>query len=184
IGTWEDANTQTAVDMVGQNHRGGVIVMGYNRSENPTTEQGTDMTEQISAARAQGQPVPSGVDQDGGPVSHLATAALPCRPLMALAATNDSDLVTEATTVQAANLTDLGFSIDVAPDADVTTGPDDVTINVRSAGTDHKDAAEVVADAVDGYRAGGVASSAKHFPGHGRLGVDSHESLPVSKKSI
>ena len=29
-----------------------------------------------------------------------------------------------------------------------------------------------------------MASSAKHFPGHGRLGVDSHESLPVSEKSI
>ena len=184
IGTWEDTNTQTAVDMVEQNHLGGVIVMGYNLSENPTTEQVTDMTEQISAARTKGQPVSIGVDQEGGPVSRLSTAALPFPPLMALAATNDSDLVTEATTVQAANLTDLGFSIDFAPDADVTTGPDDVTINVRSAGTDHKDAAEVVADAVDGYRAGGVASSAKHFPGHGRLGVDSHESLPVSKKSI
>ena len=170
--------------MVEQNHLGGVIVMGYNLSENPTTEQVTDMTEQISAARTQGQPVSIGVDQEGGPVSRLSTAALPFPPLMALAAADDSDLVTEATTVQAANLTDLGFSIDFAPDADVTTGPDDVTINVRSAGTDHKDAAEVVADAVDGYRAGGVASSAKHFPGHGRLGVDSHESLPVSKKSI
>ena len=184
IGTWEDTNTQTAVDMVEQNHLGGVIVMGYNLSENPTTEQVTDMTEQISAARTKGQPVSIGVDQEGGPVSRLSTAALPFPPLMALAATDDSELVTEATTVQAANLTDLGFSIDFAPDADVTTGPEDVTINVRSAGTDHKDAAEVVADAVAGYRAGGVASSVKHFPGHGRLGVDSHESLPVSEKSI
>ena len=184
IGTWEDTNTQTAVDMVEQNHLGGVIVMGYNLSENPTTEQVTDMTEQISAARTKGQPVSIGVDQEGGPVSRLSTAALPFPPLMALAATDDSDLITQATTVQGQNLTDLGFSIDFAPDADVTTGPEDVTINVRSAGTDHKDAAEVVADAVAGYRAGGVASSVKHFPGHGRLGVDSHESLPVSEKSI
>ncbi|RAB11086.1 glycoside hydrolase family 3 N-terminal domain-containing protein, partial [Burkholderia multivorans] len=38
--------------------------------------------------------------------------------------------------------------------------------------------------AVEGYDAGGVASSAKHFPGHGRLTVDSHEGLPVSEKSI
>src|SRR5699024_7180495 len=136
-----------------------------------STEQVTDMTEQISAARTKGQPVSIGVDQEGGPVSRLSTAALPFPPLMALAATDDSELVTEATTVQAENLTDLGFSIDFAPDADVTTGPEDVTINVRSASTDHKDAAEVVADAVAGYRAGGVASSAKHFPGHGRLGV-------------
>src|SRR5699024_11781635 len=64
IGTWEDTNTQTAVDMVEQNHLGGVIVMGYNLSENPTTEQVTDMTEQISAARTKGQPVSIGVGQD------------------------------------------------------------------------------------------------------------------------
>ncbi|RAC17251.1 glycoside hydrolase family 3 protein, partial [Burkholderia multivorans] len=57
-------------------------------------------------------------------------------------------------------------------------------INVRSAGGDAEDVAEVVARAVEGYDAGGVASSAKHFPGHGRLTVDSHEGLPVSEKSI
>src|SRR5690625_7181854 len=105
-----------------------------------------------------------GVAQVGDPAPRRSAAALPFPPLMALAAADDSDLVTEATTVQAANLTDLGFSIDFAPDADVTTGPDDVTINVRSAGTDHKDAAEVVADAVDGYLACGGGSSATTFP--------------------
>ncbi|WP_228282336.1 glycoside hydrolase family 3 N-terminal domain-containing protein [Brevibacterium atlanticum] len=184
IGTWNGTDTQTPVDMIKQNHLGGVIVMGYNLSENPTSKQVTELTKQISGARTKGQPVSIGVDQEGGPVSRLSSAALPFPPLMALAATDDSDLITEATTVQGQNLTDLGFTIDFAPDSDVTVGPKDKAINVRSAGTDHKDAAEVVADAVDGYEAGGVGSSAKHFPGHGRLGVDSHESLPVSEKSI
>jgi beta-N-acetylhexosaminidase len=184
IGTWNDTNNQTPVDMVKQNHLGGVIVMGYNLPENPTTDQVTGLTKRIAGARTKGQPVSIGVDQEGGPVARLGTAALPFPPLMGLAATDDSDLTTEATTVQGKNLTDLGFTIDFAPDSDVTTGPKDVAINVRSAGSDHKDAAKVVSDAVEGYRAGGVASSAKHFPGHGRLGVDSHESLPVSQKSI
>ena len=184
IGTWEGTDTQTPVDMVKQNHLGGVIVMGYNLSENPTKDQVTELTGQISAARTKGQPVSIGVDQEGGPVSRLSSAALPFPPLMGLAATDDSDLITDATTVQGKNLTDLGFTIDFAPDSDVTVGPKDKAINVRSGGTDHEDVAEVVADAVEGYRSGGVSSSAKHFPGHGRLGVDSHESLPVSEKSI
>ncbi|WP_228278375.1 glycoside hydrolase family 3 N-terminal domain-containing protein [Brevibacterium limosum] len=184
IGTWEGTDTQTPVDMVKQNHLGGVIVMGYNLSENPTKDQVTKLTGQISGARTKGQPVSIGVDQEGGPVSRLSSAALPFPPLMGLAATDDSDLITDATTVQGQNLTDLGFTIDFAPDSDVTVGPKDKAINVRSGGTDHEDVAEVVADAVEGYRSGGVASSAKHFPGHGRLGVDSHESLPVSEKSI
>ncbi|MGO1907768.1 glycoside hydrolase family 3 N-terminal domain-containing protein [Brevibacterium linens] len=184
IGTWEGTDTQTPVDMVKQNHLGGVIVMGYNVSENPTKDQVTELTGQISGARTKGQPVSIGVDQEGGPVSRLGTAALPFPPLMGLAATDDSGLITDATTVQGRNLTDLGFTIDFAPDSDVTVGPKDKAINVRSGGTDHEDVAEVVADAVEGYRSGGVSSSAKHFPGHGRLGVDSHESLPVSEKSI
>lgn len=184
IGTWEGTDTQTPVDMVKQNHLGGVIVMGYNLAENPTKDQVTELTGQISAARSKGQPVSIGVDQEGGPVSRLGTAALPFPPLMGLAATDDSDLITDATTVQGRNLTDLGFTIDFAPDSDVTVGPKDKAINVRSGGTDYEDVAGVVADAVEGYRSGGVSSSAKHFPGHGRLGVDSHESLPVSEKSI
>ncbi|WP_432789438.1 glycoside hydrolase family 3 N-terminal domain-containing protein [Brevibacterium sp. K11IcPPYGO002] len=184
IGTWEGTDTQTPVDMVKQNHLGGVIVMGYNLPEKPTKDQVTELTGQISGARTKGQPVSIGVDQEGGPVSRLGTAALPFPPLMGLAATDDSDLITDATTVQGRNLTDLGFTIDFAPDSDVTVGPKDKAINVRSGGTDHEDVAEVVADAVEGYRSGGVSSSAKHFPGHGRLGVDSHESLPVSEKSI
>ncbi|WP_246490395.1 glycoside hydrolase family 3 N-terminal domain-containing protein [Brevibacterium oceani] len=184
VGTWNGTDTQTPVDMIKQNHLGGVIVMGYNLSENPTSDQVTGLTKALKGARTKGQPVSIGVDQEGGPVSRLSSAALPFPPLMGLAATDDSDLITEATTVQGQNLTDLGFTIDFAPDSDVTVGPKDKAINVRSAGTDHKDAADVVADAVTGYKAGGVGSSAKHFPGHGRLGVDSHESLPVSEKSI
>ncbi|MGO2037816.1 MAG: glycoside hydrolase family 3 N-terminal domain-containing protein [Brevibacterium sp.] len=184
IGTWSGTDTQTAVNMIEGNHLGGVIVMADNLPENPTSDQVTDVTEAISGARTKGHPVSIGVDQEGGPVSRLSTAALPFPPLMAFGAAKDSELTQTATKVQGQNLSDLGFTIDFAPDADVTTGEKDVAINVRSAGDDHKQAAEVVGDATTGYRLGGVAASAKHFPGHGRLDVDSHKSLPVSKKSI
>lgn len=184
IGTWSGTDTQTGVNLLKNNNLGGVIIMADNLPENPTPEQVKGVTEAINGARSKGQPVSIGVDQEGGPVSRLSTGALPFPPLMALAATQDPELTQTATKVQGQNLTDLGFTIDFAPDADVTTGEKDVAINVRSAGDDHKAAAEVVAQAATGYHLGGVASSAKHFPGHGRLHVDSHESLPVSKKSI
>ncbi|MBM6588995.1 glycoside hydrolase family 3 N-terminal domain-containing protein [Brevibacterium sp. RIT 803] len=184
IGTWSGTDIQTGVNLLKDNNLGGLIVMADNLPENPTPDQVKGVTEAVNAARSKGQPVSIGVDQEGGPVSRLGTGALPFPPLMALSATQDPDLTQTATKVQGQNLTDLGFTIDFAPDADVTTGENDVAINVRSAGDDHKAAAEVVAQAATGYHLGGVASSAKHFPGHGRLHVDSHESLPVSKKSI
>lgn len=184
IGTWSGTDTQSGVDMVEANHLGGVIVMGDNLPENPTSDQVEGVTKAITGARTKGQPVSISVDQEGGPVARLGTGALPFPPLMGLSAMDDPELTRTATQVQARNLADLGFTIDFAPDADVTVGPKDIAINVRSAGDDHKEAAEVVADAVTGYQMGGVGSAAKHFPGHGRLDVDSHESLPVSKKSI
>ncbi|MDN5805910.1 MAG: glycosyl hydrolase [Brevibacterium sp.] len=184
IGTWSGADTQTGVNLVKKNNLGGVIIMADNLPEDPTPGQVKDVTEAINGARSTGQAVSIGVDQEGGPVSRLSTGALPFPPLMALSATQDPELTQAATKVQGQNLTDLGFTIDFAPDADVTTGEKDVAINVRSAGDDHEDVAEVVAEAATGYHLGGVASSAKHFPGHGRLHVDSHKSLPVSKKSI
>lgn len=184
IGTWSGTGPQTAVDMVKQDSLGGVIVMADNLSETPSADEVTQLTEAVAGARTKGQPVSIGVDQEGGPVSRLSTAALPFPPLMAFGAADDGQLTTQATSVQAENLSDLGFTIDFAPDADVTVGPKDVAINVRSAGGDPEAAAEVVARAVGGYTAGGVASSAKHFPGHGRLTVDSHEGLPVSEMSI
>ncbi|WP_453985632.1 glycoside hydrolase family 3 N-terminal domain-containing protein [Brevibacterium casei] len=184
IGTWAGTESRTAVDMVRKSSLGGVIVMADNLTETPTPKEVTALTTAVAGARTKGQPVSIAIDQEGGPVSRLSTAALPFPPLMALAATDDPKLRTQATTVQAQNLADLGFTIDFAPDSDVTIGPKDVAINVRSAGGDPQAVAEVVAQAVDGYQAGGVASSAKHFPGHGRLTVDSHEALPVSTKSI
>ncbi|MCF2587396.1 glycoside hydrolase family 3 N-terminal domain-containing protein [Brevibacterium sp. UCMA 11752] len=184
IGTWSGTDTQTGVNLLKNNNLGGVIVMADNLPENPTPDQVKGVTEAVNGARSKGQPVSIGVDQEGGPVSRLGTGALPFPPLMALSAAQDPELTQTATKVQGQNLSDLGFTIDFAPDADVTTGEKDVAINVRSAGDDHKAAAEVVAQAATGYHLGGVASSAKHFPGHGRLHVDSHESLPVSKKSI
>ncbi|RBP68161.1 beta-N-acetylhexosaminidase [Brevibacterium sanguinis] len=184
IGTWAGTDTQAGVRLITEHHLGGVIVMKDNLPETPEPAQVAGVTEALAGARTEGRPVSIGVDQEGGPVSRLSTGALPFPPLMALAATGDLGLTAEATAVQARDLTDLGFTIDFAPTADVTTGPDDVTINVRSAGDDHEDVAEVVASVVEGYWAGGMAGAAKHFPGHGRLGVDSHESLPVSTKSI
>jgi beta-N-acetylhexosaminidase len=49
----------------------------------------------------------------------------------------------------------------------------------RTFADDPATVAEQAALAVRGLRAGGLAAVAKHFPGHGATGVDSHEALPV-----
>lgn len=52
-------------------------------------------------------------------------------------------------------------------------------IGVRSFGADPTAVAALAAAQVKGYQGAGIASTAKHFPGHGDTGTDSHFSLPI-----
>lgn len=72
----------------------------------------------------------------------------------------------------------MGINQVLAPVADVAASRSGV-IGDRAYGGDPGLVAEQVAAAVRGYGAGGVAATAKHFPGHGGTAADSHVTLPV-----
>src|SRR5690606_8549557 len=57
--------------------------------------------------------------------------------------------------------------------------PRNPVIGPRAYGDDPDEVAKMVAAAVRGFHDAGVASTAKHFPGHGDTTVDSHTGLPV-----
>lgn len=73
----------------------------------------------------------------------------------------------------------VGVNVVLAPVADLATEPANPIIDVRSYGASPERAAILVAAAVSGLQAEGVAATAKHFPGHGDTSVDSHIDLPV-----
>lgn len=126
-----------------------------------------------------GRPLLASVDQEGGRVARLRGApftALP--PMRQLGLTGDSALVERAGRLLALEVRALGFDVDFAPVLDVDTNPANPVIGDRSF---HRDAAEVARLGVAlarGLEAGGVASCAKHFPGHGDTTKDSHLDLP------
>jgi beta-glucosidase-like glycosyl hydrolase/CubicO group peptidase (beta-lactamase class C family) len=64
-----------------------------------------------------------------------------------------------------------------APDADVNDNPDNPIINVRSFGEDPLSVARYVSAFVRGVQENGGLATAKHFPGHGDVSVDSHIAL-------
>lgn len=72
----------------------------------------------------------------------------------------------------------VGVTQDYAPVADVNVNPDNPVIGIRSIGSDPALVSGLVAAQVRGYHRGGVSAVAKHFPGHGDTGVDSHFGLP------
>ncbi len=73
----------------------------------------------------------------------------------------------------------VGINWIFAPDADVNNNPANPIINVRSYGADARLVGALSAAYVHGVHAGHALTAAKHFPGHGDTGVDSHVSLPV-----
>lgn len=183
--TYNGTDVDAAADVIEDRHLAGAIVMGYNLDEGADADAVGQVTTTLAeAAGERGWPVAIGVDQEGGPVARLDGAALDFPPLMAAGAANDADISRDAIRAQSADLRSLGFTLNFSPVADLTIGAEDPVINVRSPGDDPERVSAVVEAAVDGFTSSGLASAAKHFPGHGHLTVDSHEELPVSEESL
>ncbi len=98
---------------------------------------------------------------------------------MAIAATGDPKLAYQAGKYTAFEARAAGVQWIFAPDADVNNNPDNPIINIRSFGEDPASVAAYVSEFVRGVQDNGALATAKHFPGHGNVGVDSHISLPT-----
>ena len=103
--------------------------------------------------------------------------------LMAVGASGDPGMAYEMGRVTALEARALGVHVPFAPVLDVNNNPDNPVINVRSFGEDPERVAMLGAAFVRGLQDHGVIATAKHFPGHGDTGVDSHIALPVIRVS-
>jgi beta-N-acetylhexosaminidase len=79
----------------------------------------------------------------------------------------------------AADLTDVGITVDCLPLADVPVAGSNKVIGDRAYGDTPQQVAVVASAVAEGLMAGGVLPVLKHIPGHGRAMADSHLSLPV-----
>ena len=118
-------------------------------------------------------------DQEGGAVVFRLVAPATAMPgNMALGATRSQAAARRSAQVIGTELAAVGINQDYAPVADVNVNPANPVIGVRSVGEDPQLVSRLVSAQVDGYHDGGVATVAKHFPGHGDTAVDSHFGLP------
>ena len=98
---------------------------------------------------------------------------------MAMAATGDPELSYEQGKITALEARAIGVHVTFSPVIDVNSNPENPIINFRSYG----DSPEIVSKYGNAFIKGaqdhGLIACAKHFPGHGDTGVDSHSTLPV-----
>lgn len=124
------------------------------------------------------------IDQEGGIVTRLPRDAVNVPGAMALGATGDPETAYKAGVLIGRELRALGPNINFAPTVDVNSNPANPVIGVRSYGDDPHMAGMFAARAVQGLLDGGILCTAKHFPGHGDTGLDSHLALPCVDKPL
>ncbi len=175
------SGTRAPVAMVRDLHLGGVIAFDSNvESAAQISGVNTALTRQVRRK----WPLFLSVDQEGGVVERLRRAATRFPTFMSTGAAGDAALTRDAYAASGAELRGLGFTVDFAPDADVTSGPGDPTIGSRSASSRPATVADHVVAAAAGFAESGVVPVLKHFPGHGSVPADSHLTLPVQTKSL
>ncbi|MDZ7364030.1 MAG: serine hydrolase [candidate division KSB1 bacterium] len=98
-------------------------------------------------------------------------------PNMAIAAGGDPQQAYQMGWHTAREARSLGLHLTFAPVADVNNNPLNPIINVRSFGEDPEMVARFTEAFIRGCQAGGLLTTAKHFPGHGDTAEDSHIEL-------
>lgn len=98
---------------------------------------------------------------------------------LTLGAIKNNDIIYEMGKEIAAHCKRIGIHINFAPVVDVNNNPDNPVIHNRSFGEDIFNVSAKSYAYMKGMQDAGMIACAKHFPGHGDTGVDSHYDLPV-----
>ena len=152
----------------------GVTIFRHMNVRDPA--QVRTLTDALQAARHSGPPLLVAADQEGGQLMALG-AGTPFAGNMALGAVGDESLAERVGQAIGTELRAVGINLNYAPDCDVASNPDNPGLGVRSFGDDAAAVARLAAATVRGLQAAGVAATAKHFPGKGDVGVDTHHEL-------
>lgn len=73
----------------------------------------------------------------------------------------------------------VGIHLAFAPVADINSNPANPIINTRSFGADPQAVGRLVSAEIRGLQDNRMLATAKHFPGHGDVEIDSHLALPL-----
>ena len=100
-------------------------------------------------------------------------------PNMGVGAAGSDSLAYQMGRITALEGRAVGIHLAFAPVADVNNNPANPIINTRSFGEDPAEVGRLAAAEIRGIQDHGMLATAKHFPGHGDTGTDSHLALPV-----
>ncbi|MEU1177782.1 glycoside hydrolase family 3 N-terminal domain-containing protein [Streptomyces sp. NPDC005820] len=156
---------------------GGVILFTRNVRD---AEQVRHLTDTLRALRPD---LMVAIDNEGGGIGHLVAAGAPEVPgSWALGVVDDPRLTAACADALAGHLLSLGITASYAPVADVQSRSENPIVRTRAFGDDPDLVSRHLRAWIAATEARGVASCAKHFPGHGGTVTDSHHDLAVDPR--
>ena len=123
-----------------------------------------------------------GVDQEGGRVERLREVLGPL-PTAAALAEGGEPAVRRFAELLGRSLASLGFNLNFAPVLDLSSPGEPNGIGDRAFGRDPGLVGPLGRAYLEGLETGGVLGVAKHFPGLGPTGVDTHQALARADKT-
>jgi beta-N-acetylhexosaminidase len=161
---------------------GSVILFTRNFA---SAEQLTKLVADIHAVRTPALIV--GVDHEGGRVQRFRNEFSVLPPLRRIGHEFDMDpknglaLARSMGWLMAAELRSIGVDLSFAPCVDLDYGVSEI-IGDRAFHSKPDAVAQLALAYMLGMKDAGMAATAKHFPGHGAVVADSHQSLPVDRR--
>lgn len=155
---------------------GSIIVFGRNIKTLNQIKNLNDKAQEVALGNTQ-IPLFIAVDQEGGKVLRIKTTpSLPSAKTLAM--TKDPELVRSAGYVTGQLLQTLGFNMNLAPVVDISSSTRSDFLGNRSFSAQKEIVSKMSVAFARGLNDAGVLPTAKHFPGHGGLTVDSHFTKP------
>ena len=174
---------ENAAEDISTYHLGGYILFGRD-TQNKTANELIQTIQSYQDAAS--TPLLIGVDEEGGTVVRVSSNphirsekfASPQR----LYSLGGMEKIVENTREKDLLLEALGFNVNLAPVADVSSDPGDF-IYSRTFGQDAAATADYVSAVTARMAADGMGSALKHFPGYGN-NVDTHTGIAIDKRPM
>lgn len=174
--------TEEERELIAHPDVGGLVLFGRNFE---SLDQLIALVQSIRSVRPE---LLIAVDQEGGRVQRFKAGFTRLPPLAEFGRLYGQrpdlavSLAKDAGWLLAAELIASGIDFSFAPVIDVDRGISQV-IGDRSFGDDYQVVIELASSMMSGMQEAGMATTLKHYPGHGGVQADSHVAIPVDDRS-
>lgn len=167
------------LDWVEERSLGNIKIFGWNTDDTFKVAKAITLLQGKAAKNRFGIPLFVATDQEGGWIRHVKGRTSQTPGNLAIGASGLPSDAWYSGYYISRELAALGINLNFAPTVDLYTDHASTVIGTRSFGEDPEGAGILGASFVAGSTAAGVLTTAKHYPGHGDTGMDSHGNMPV-----